>query len=435
MACSVLGLLCCGGLCCPSCAAQGQETGLRMPRSCEELERLGQPWMRELLRRSGYPHPLQSMTVVPTSAGGLSSSSTMLSLVFESGGGTESREVFVKLVPAKRSSRVLTQLLRMHVLEYMFYTRIAAKVQDDILLPRLLVGDCSPTSGLYILAIEKLSSRMPRMYEPGNPAPLSLADVRACLTCLATWHARFWGDVHATRDDLGFALPDKGFARKLVAREAKRRWPKFVKLMDQHLPGRLTPAMRGLFQLAVRQDIVRLNRRWGWTVLCHGDAHCENFFLDETVGEVRAGLLDFQSLAVRDLAVDLSWFWVSSIPVVVAKDHDQVLLQHYHDVLSSKLAEYGEGSPPGQVSELKEQVAVYVPAVLLRLVLVVGTGLVDLGTEKEKSTWQFDRLDAALQFFEVPEVFERYVAGQTLAQKRVATANPKPGSGRRVAPV
>jgi len=406
-----------------------------MPRSCEELQRFGQPWMRELLRRSGYPHTLQSMTAVESSSGGLSSSSVMLSLVFESETGTETRDVFVKLVPLKKSSRVLTQLLRMHVLEYMFYTQIAAKVQGEILLPKLVVGDCSLTSGLYILAIEKLACRMPKMYEPGNPQQLSAADVRACLTCLATWHARFWGDVHVTRNDLGFALKDNGFARKLIAREAKRRWPKFVKLMNQHLPGRLTPVMHRLYHLAVQRDTIRQNRSLGWTVLCHGDAHCENFFLQESGGQVCAGVLDFQSLAVRDLAVDVSWFWVSSIPAPVAKDHDQVLVQHYFDVLSAKLAEFGEGSPPGQVLELREQIAVYVPAVLLRLVLAVGGGLVDLGTQQEKGMWQFDRLDAAIEIFQVSEVFERYVTGQTLAQKRVAAASPKPVGSRRVAPI
>jgi len=237
---------------------------------------------------------------------------------------------------------------------------------------------------------------------------------------LAKWHAHFWGDIQK-KDPDGYdwmnRLDDKQYVG-LAASEMKRNWAAFEKFQGpKNIPDEIRRLVDPMSQECANVCARQMNT--GWAALCHGDPRADNFFDAET-GEL--GVIDFQLVSMSCVAYDLSWFFISSVPVQIAQAEFSNLVGFYYGELTEHLRLKGL-APPGDVRELEEEIALAHLVGLCKF--VISTGGADHSKQQALADQKImnERTIAMCMHSRSPEVFRKAVDGDLISCKRAAMSS------------
>ncbi|HSQ00975.1 MAG TPA: phosphotransferase [Candidatus Dormibacteraeota bacterium] len=289
-------------------------------------------WLTSVLRRRWPGCRVRSHQLVTAHAG--TTDRACIRLLYDrrpDGDEPPPDTLFIKLAPARASTRLFVNLLQLGRTEVEFYRRVAGDVAVDV--PRVFHAASGGTAQRFALVLEDLGQRGARFTNAGES--LSLDDARQVMRALAHLHAGFW-DSPRLRTELSWLKsrdhnPDYRLERFLCAAAL----PRGIRRFGDLVPPALQAAVPRL--LAARDA---LEEAWaeGPLTLIHGDAHAGNlYFLQRGVG-----LFDWQVVQRGQGMRDVSYFLANSIPTELRRRYEGELIELYLATLAARGV-----SPPG----------------------------------------------------------------------------------------
>lgn len=164
-------------------------------------------------------------------------------------------------------------------------------------------GFCNPVSSLTVEQVKVGVAQLASLHAATWDAPLVNAPEWLHHACPLSKEDPFWNGIFARYDDL-LKHPHAG------AMPYRFRDPDIVKGAFNRLRGHDDKTARSLI---------------------HGDAHIGNAFVD---GNGMPGMADFQCVQRGDVTHDLSMFIGSSLDIIVRRENERAILQHYLDCLT-----------------------------------------------------------------------------------------------------
>jgi aminoglycoside/choline kinase family phosphotransferase len=232
------------------------------------------------------------------------------------------RTVIAKLPTADEAVRNMAQLFGFYEREVRFYEEIAGQVK--LRTPRRLFSAMDPAAGRYVLLLEDLA--------PGRCgdqlASCSLDEARLALREIAKFHAAWWNNPRLDEFPWLPAL-DEPLLRQVLQAIYRQSWPFFEETLRDRLPA-------AIFDIGRRfgESFEALAERWAGRprTIVHTDFRLDNMFFALADGSPFA-LIDWQ-IAQRGLGPgDIAYFLAGNFPPDVRRQHEQALLQTYHETL------------------------------------------------------------------------------------------------------
>lgn len=233
----------------------------------------------------------------------------------------------------------------------------------ETLLPRLYeLGQCKPFAPkLYAVTEAKalvLEDLSVDRYTPGNRLDqLDLDQSRISLNMLATYHALGYKYLQTlSKDDSSWSLIGS-VQPTLVGRPKTESFNKFLTMIKPHLTPALYDKMKGLEAETLANP--KIKEPESMTVIIHGDYRTNNIlfkYVDNEVREVK--IIDWQLSKEANPALDLIYFFVTSVPIKTVESHDDELLNLYLETLNDKLGSLETGRSYSK-QELDEDIKYY----------------------------------------------------------------------------
>jgi glycine/D-amino acid oxidase-like deaminating enzyme len=226
--------------------------------------------------------------------------------------GADHASVIVKLVQPRAADvlnaaqrRSHTRKLRSYAVELCFYERYASRCGEDCRVARTLL--CEQASDHWLFVLEDLDAA--GFYERRHQLPQQA--LRACLTWLAQFHAKFMGE------------PAAGL------------WPVGTYWHLDTRPDELARSNDPQLRAAASQFDTQLQAA-RYRTLVHGDAKTENFCFTRDLGHVAA--VDFQYVGGGIGVQDVAYFFSSCLDDRSCEQQAPALLDHYFAALQQALA-------------------------------------------------------------------------------------------------
>lgn len=259
-----------------------------------------------------------------------------LKFEFKKGAETDSSRVFMKLP----SLYVIDQAELIDALfdrEAHFYKTV---------LPNLYkLGKCEPFSAksyavtdTRAFVIEDLSILG---YESGDGRELlNLDQILISLIVLAKFHALGYKYIRTLSDN----DPRMGFIRShppiIIDKQKKAAFPIFTKILEYEL-------RRELFQKIINKEnemlaeprTLKYPDKNSMTVLIHGDYRTDNIlFKKDNTGQIsQAKIIDWQLCGEANPVLDLMYFFITSVPIKIFQENDDLLKDTYLSKLNEEL--------------------------------------------------------------------------------------------------
>jgi hypothetical protein len=225
-----------------------------------------------------------------------------------------------KVPAADPSSRAAARAIRTYEVEASFYSELARGLDAGI--PTCYFSAYAAEEDEYTVLLADLAPA-----RPGDQlAGIGVEDAAAAITEMAAFHAAGWEnpDLAAlpwlNRHDADAAAFTAGMVTDLYTgfkdRYAADLGPDVIALIEDFLPS--LPSY--------------LTAREGPLTLSHGDFRADNLLF----GGPRTAVLDWQTCAYGPGLADLAYFLGSSLPTEIRRDHEQALVQRYHEALTSR---------------------------------------------------------------------------------------------------
>eukprot|EP00930_Biecheleria_cincta_P086797 TRINITY_DN76048_c0_g1_i1.p1 TRINITY_DN76048_c0_g1~~TRINITY_DN76048_c0_g1_i1.p1 ORF type:complete len:414 (+),score=58.80 TRINITY_DN76048_c0_g1_i1:95-1336(+) len=258
-----------------------------------------------------------------------------------------------------------------YAVEHLFYLNAAQLLRrrGKCKFPHLLHSEASPSSDEYCFLLDDISVEYPL-----HPEALDVTFARAALGWLADFHACFWeADAGGSAFPSGLAsnagywgMSHRDNAQRLEvlpsaltasqkSLKAHGAWDK-VKMLGSRLAA-AAPALDAVLRShGSKKGFVRHR------TLLHGDFKAANMFfkqpeVDGATGAVVAAGLDFEMCGLGLAAVDLVYLLFPDLRTNLL-DHEQALLQFYHNALVDRLDELGVGDGGFSLPLLHAQYAI-----------------------------------------------------------------------------
>lgn len=319
-------LACLGGLAVEGLRLGGDHLSARADGLPARVADITPAWLTSVLQGQWPGCRVRSHQVVTADAGTTQRAS--LRLICERGAGGDEPPpdtLFVKLAPARVSTRLFFNLLQLGRTEVEFYRRIAGDVAVDV--PRVFHAACGGPAQRFALVLEDLGRRGARFTTAAER--LSLDEARQVVRALADLHAGFWDSPRLRADLSWLKARDHNPRYRLERYLCAVALPRGIRRFADLVPAALQAAVPRL--LAARDA---LEDAWaeGPLTLIHGDAHAGNlYFLPEGIG-----LFDWQVAQRGQGMRDVSYFLANSIPTEVRRRHEGALIDLYLATLAAR---------------------------------------------------------------------------------------------------
>lgn len=290
-------------------------------------DQLSSEWVTGTLKSGGYLEPGTSVRVVeatPVGQGvGILCQLFRLSLDYA---GTRPAgapaSVIAKLPSSEEQTRNLASAFKFYEREVRFYEDLAREL--SITVPRAFHRAFDADGGGFVLLLEDLGHM--RMGDQIAGATATECDL--LIRTLAAHHAKWWNS--GRLNDLPW-LPT---AASDLNKGGMLLYPDALPAFLSQFGDRLSPGIVGLaerYASAAGGMLERFER--GDRTVCHGDWRLDNFFFGRDSTDPPVAVLDWQ-IAIQAVGTyDLGYFMSQSVDVGTRREHEQRLLDLYHDTL------------------------------------------------------------------------------------------------------
>lgn len=226
-----------------------------------------------------------------------------------------------KFAASDPTSRGTAQMMKLYLHEVCFFRDFASDL--PIVTPRPIFTDISDDNGDFILLMEDLGPA-----RQGNQlASCNLDDARHAIIQSAALHGPSWGKAKFTdAPDIQTDPQIRAIATSLYPAATQT----FVERYSDDIPADLMAIVSRMGELA--QPL--FSRQRGHKCLTHGDFRLDNMLFDVKGGTAPIAIVDWQTLAPGDGAVDLGYFMGAGIGSKLRRASEDELLDLYCDQMA-----------------------------------------------------------------------------------------------------
>lgn len=212
----------------------------------------------------------------------------------------------------------------MFLQEAVFYRDVAPQL--NIVLPECLYADDNGADGVVIL--ENLIARGGTFADPCKP--LTPEQAAPVLELMAELHAVTWNWPTSKYPWLVIGSPSQRDG--ITAMAAGDRFQE-LSTRPQVARSITPPYGDGAHMMSALRYLWERDDKSSMLALCHGDAHIGQLYFEP---DGRAGLLDWQSIAMMPYAKDLAYFIASALTVEDRRKHERDLIAGYLQALHKR---------------------------------------------------------------------------------------------------
>jgi len=295
---------------------------MSIPVSAQELT---PEWLTWALRQGGRLADGQVTSASPEEIGvGKGFASQLYRVKVEYSGNAESlpASFIAKLPPVLEFVRELLAAFGLDRREVHFYQELAGP--SPLRVPICDWSALHPEVGYGALLLEDLHDA--QVLDQIESCSLELA--QQAVEDLAGFHARWWDDPKPMGSEWLIGNMEERY--QAVAALYGERSQLFAKRNREWLPSKFRDAMGSIARLV--GTLARRAAEPGST-LVHGDFRLDNLILEQVDGTARICFIDFQLLNWGSGAYDLAYFMGQSLKTKARREHQELLLDAYHDKL------------------------------------------------------------------------------------------------------
>lgn len=261
-------------------------------------------------------------------AQGAVSTAARLELTYEEGASGPAA-IFAKWSAPLEAVRQMAAQNGMYRREVRFYRDLAET--SDIATPHSYFAEWDRKSGEFLLILEDMSAS-----RVGNFYASSLDDVRTVVEALPRFHARWWQ--HDDLRKLRWLFP---LDHPTASAGLQAAFTGALKITSQRFAAEFAGTLGAACQL-IEEDYPSIATRYGTrpTTLVHSDLHLQQVFFPGAE-DGRFAIFDWQTIGRGFGGQDLGRIIPMSLTVEMRREHEQALVEAYHQgLLASGVEDY-----------------------------------------------------------------------------------------------
>jgi hypothetical protein len=222
--------------------------------------------------------------------------------------------LMAKFRPPDIKTRITTALSDVCQHEFDFYSNIQPHM--PIRIPKMIFGEFHRPSASFIMLFELIKAEFGRIQNP-----LSTLKQELVVKAMAKIHVAFWGAKRGPGNtDISWmpALnnPDlMGIITTVAKQHHGTLYKKELASTANKMPAEMKVCLADYFKPKSMKTLISYSGsdNHKWRSVYHGDTRTDNWFFNEEGADTEIGVLDWQLLGRGTCAIDLSWFFCTSI--------------------------------------------------------------------------------------------------------------------------
>jgi hypothetical protein len=257
------------------------------------------------------------VSLTPVGTGQVADSARMEITWAEPGAGPPT--LVAKVTSSSEVSRAIAGVTRTYEIEVGFYTELAPSI--GVNAPRCHYAAHDPSSGAYCVILDDLAPAV----QGDQMAGCTVDEAALAMRELPELHAPRWGDTSVTSLAWlkGRAPEESDFYSNFIASLLPGFFERYATRLDDDVVALTERSLAKATRVAVPSDRA--------TVI-HNDFRVDNLMF----GGPRVWVLDWQTVALGDAVLDVSYFLGGSLQVDDRRNNEESLVRHYVDDLQGR---------------------------------------------------------------------------------------------------